>query len=103
MCRGLNIWHELKEYIHVCHEVKPANKDQLVNGISQFQDNLDAHKCCRYIDHLKKVLPRSLKRMVMLITFFNVLQHAGFFVFVLVASLTIMSVITCLYCIHTNF
>jgi hypothetical protein len=57
----LHEWHELKEYIR--REVKPVNNE---HGISQFWANLDDHKCCRYIDHLKKVLSR---RMVMLLAY----------------------------------
>ena len=55
-----NLWHKLKEYIR--REVKPVNKEQLVNRISQFWTNLDTHKCCQYIDHLKKVLPRVIEK-----------------------------------------
>jgi transposase len=55
-----NLWHELKEYIRC--DVKPTNKDELVDGISQFWDNIDAHKCCKYIDHLKKVLPKVIEK-----------------------------------------
>lgn len=59
-----NFWHELKEYIR--REVKPVNKEQLVNGITRFWASIDAHKCSRYIDHLKKFYPKSLRKMVML-------------------------------------
>ena len=55
-----NLWHELKEYIR--RDVKPRNKEQLVDGITQFWATVDTHKCCRYIDHLKKVLPRVIER-----------------------------------------
>ena len=55
-----NLWHELKEYIR--RDVKPRNKEQLVDGITQFWAIVDTHKCCRYINHLKKVLPRVIER-----------------------------------------
>ena len=55
-----NMWHELKEFI--CHEVKPRNKQQLVNGIVTFWAGVDSHKCTQYINHLKKVLPKCIER-----------------------------------------
>ena len=58
------LWHELKEYIR--YNVNPTNINQLVEGIFQFWDAVDAHKCCKYIDHLKKFYPKSLRRMVLL-------------------------------------
>lgn len=54
-----NLWHELKEYIR--REVKPMNKQELVNGINSFWATLDVHKCCRYINHLQKVLPKVIE------------------------------------------
>ena len=47
-----NLWHELKEYIR--REVKPHNKSEL------FWDTVDIQKCCKYINHLKKVVPRVI-------------------------------------------
>jgi len=55
-----NLWHKLKEYIR--QEVKPRNKQELVNGITYFWATIDVHKCCRYIDHLKKVLPKVIEK-----------------------------------------
>ena len=55
-----NLWHELKEYVR--REVKPENKEQLVNGITRFWASIDAHKCSRYINHLKKVLPSVIEK-----------------------------------------
>ena len=55
-----NLWHELKEYMR--REVKPRNKQELVNGILRFWATADVHKCCRYIDHLKKVLPKVIEK-----------------------------------------
>lgn len=54
-----NLWHELKEYIR--REVKPINKQQLVDGIINFWKTVDEHKCCRYIEHLDKVLPKVIE------------------------------------------
>lgn len=54
-----NLWHELKEFIR--REVKPKNKDELIEGIMQFWDSVDVYKCCRYINHLKKVLPKVIE------------------------------------------
>ena len=54
-----NLWHELKEYIR--REVKPMNKQELVDGINAFWNTVDAHKCCKYIDHLQKVLPKVIE------------------------------------------
>ena len=54
-----NLWHELKEDIR--STVKPTTKRELINGIVQFWHKVDAFKCCRYIDHLQKVLPRAIE------------------------------------------
>ena len=54
-----NVWHELKEFIR--REVKPHTKEELIEGIQSFWDSVDEFKCIRYIDHLKKVLPRAIE------------------------------------------
>ena len=55
------LWHEMKEFIQ--REVKPTTKkQQLVDGISSFWDSVDVRKCCRYIENLKKVLPRIIEK-----------------------------------------
>ena len=54
-----NVWHELKEFIR--REVKPHTKEELIRGIQSFWDSVDEFKCIRYIDHLKKVLPRAIE------------------------------------------
>ena len=54
-----NLWHELKEYIR--REVKPRTKDQLVEGAKQFWKTVDTRKCCKYIRHLRKVIPRMIE------------------------------------------
>ena len=40
-----NMWHELKEFIR--QEIKPRSKDELVDGIKQFWETVDAAKCTR--------------------------------------------------------
>ena len=54
-----NLWHELKE--HLRREVKPRNKDELVDGIVQFWDSVSGEKCRKYIRHLQKVIPQVIK------------------------------------------
>ena len=55
-----NLWHELKEFIR--REVKPTTKQQLVDGISTFWNTVDVRKCCQYIGHLNKVLPKIIEK-----------------------------------------
>ena len=50
-----NLWHEMKEFIR--REVKPRNKDELVQGIKNFWKTVNVSKCNKYIRHLRKVLP----------------------------------------------
>ena len=54
-----NIWHELKEFIR--REVKPKIKEELVDGIKKFWTTVDQKKCCKYIGHLKKVIPKVIE------------------------------------------
>lgn len=54
-----NLWHELKEYVR--RTVKPTTKLELVNGINSFWATVDENKCCHYINHLKKVIPRVIE------------------------------------------
>ena len=54
-----NLWHELKEFIR--REIKPTTKDQLVHGIKTFWKTVDKAKCNKYIDHLKKVVPKVIE------------------------------------------
>lgn len=53
-----NLWHELKEYLHC--EVNPRSKQQLIDGIQEFWSTVDRTKCCRYIEHLRKVIPKVI-------------------------------------------
>ena len=54
-----NLWHELKEYIR--REVKPKNKEDLVDGIMQFWETVDVIKCRKYIQHIFKVIPKVIE------------------------------------------
>ena len=40
-----NLWHELKDYIR--RDVKPKDKDELINGIKEFWKTVDVEKCTR--------------------------------------------------------
>ena len=53
-----NLWHELKEYIR--REVKPHTKE-LVDGILAFWKTVDVNKCKKYINHLRKVVPKVIE------------------------------------------
>uniref|UniRef100_A0A1X7UBN6 Tc1-like transposase DDE domain-containing protein n=1 Tax=Amphimedon queenslandica TaxID=400682 RepID=A0A1X7UBN6_AMPQE len=53
-----NLWHELKEFIR--RVAKPKNKAELVQGILDFWETVDAAKCHKYISHLKKVVPKVI-------------------------------------------
>ena len=54
-----NLWHELKEYVR--REVKPKCKDELIQGIVRFWGTVDTQKCCKYIEHLRKVMPKVIE------------------------------------------
>ena len=54
-----NLWHELKEYLR--REIKPTTKQELIDGITTFWATVDVHKCCKYIGHLRKVIPRVIE------------------------------------------
>ena len=53
------VWHELKEYR--C-EIKATTKEELVQGIKEFCATVTRHKCCHYINHLSKVLPKVIEK-----------------------------------------
>ena len=38
--------------------MKPTTKLELVNGINSFWATVDENKCCHYINHLRKVIPK---------------------------------------------
>lgn len=54
-----NLWHELKE--HIRREIKPRNKQELIDGINHFWASVDVNKCTQYINHLRKVLPKAIE------------------------------------------
>ena len=54
-----NLWHELKEFLR--REIKPKTKEQLICGIEDFCKTVDVNKCRRYIQHLKKVVPKVIQ------------------------------------------
>ena len=54
-----NMWHELKEFIR--REVKPQNKEELIEGIKRFWNTVEVRKCNKYINHLRKVVPRVIE------------------------------------------
>ena len=54
-----NVWHELKHFLRTTY--KPMNKDELLQGIGQFWGTVTVEKCSRYINHLKKVMPKVLE------------------------------------------
>ena len=55
-----NPWHELKEYLR--KEVKPKTKQELIDGVCAFWDTVDIAKCTKYIQHLRKVVPKVANR-----------------------------------------
>ena len=54
-----NLWHELKEYNR--RVIKPTTKEQLIEGIKEFWETVTVTKCTKYINHLKKVLPKVIE------------------------------------------
>ena len=54
-----NLWHELKEYNR--RVIKPKTKDELIEGIKKFWETVIVAKCVKYINHLKKVLPKVVE------------------------------------------
>ena len=41
-------------------KIKPTTKSGLVTGINRFWNTVDAQNCNKYINHLKKVVPRVI-------------------------------------------
>ena len=54
-----NLWHELKEFLR--REVKPHNKQELVDGILRFWKTVTIAKCRTYIHHIHKVIPKVIE------------------------------------------
>ena len=55
-----NLWHEMKDFLRT--HVKPKTKDELVFGIRNMWSAVTEEKCCRYINHLNKVIPEGIKK-----------------------------------------
>ena len=53
-----NVWAVLKDYLQ--REVKPRTKQELVDGIKKFWEQLTDNQCARYIDHIHKAIPRVI-------------------------------------------
>ena len=49
------VWHELKNNLR--RNIKPKNKEELINGINAFWKSFNRERCSKYIDHIQKVLP----------------------------------------------
>ena len=41
--------------------MKPQNKEELFQGIKTFWGTVTPEKCSKYINHLRKVIPRVLE------------------------------------------
>ncbi len=54
-----NVWHELKDFLRA--KVKPRNLAELKAGIKTFWSSVSPAKCAKYINHLKKVIPRTIE------------------------------------------
>lgn len=53
------IWHTLKEYLRTVY--KPKNLTDLKTGIKTFWSTVTPEECCKYINHLKKVIPKVIE------------------------------------------
>ena len=54
-----NLWHEMKHFIRTT--AKSRNKEELLQGIHSFWATVTPEKCCRYIEHLRKVMPKVIE------------------------------------------
>ena len=54
-----NVWGALKQYLR--NTYKPKNMTELKAGIEGFWQSLTPEVCQRYINHLKKVIPKIIK------------------------------------------
>ena len=50
----------MKDYLR--KNIKPRNKQELVDGITTFWATVNEHKCSKYIGHLKKVIPKVIEQ-----------------------------------------
>ena len=54
-----NVWHEMKHYIRTT--AKPKTKEELLLAIQVFWATVTPEKCSRYINHLRKVIPKVIE------------------------------------------
>ncbi len=54
-----NVWHELKEFLRA--KVKPRTLTELKEGIKAFWLTVTPAQCGKYINHLRKVIPRVIE------------------------------------------
>lgn len=55
------VWSHMKYYL--AYTIKPSNKQELVEGIKRFwRTKLTPEQCCRYIDHIYKVIPKIVEK-----------------------------------------
>ena len=52
------VWGSMKDYLQ--RQIRPKTKEQLVSGIRQFWEELNAQQCARYIEHIHKAIPRTI-------------------------------------------
>ncbi len=54
-----NLWHEMKDFLRA--KIKPRNLAELKAGIKAFWRTVGVTKCTKYINHLRKVVPRVIE------------------------------------------
>ncbi|KHJ77910.1 hypothetical protein OESDEN_22470 [Oesophagostomum dentatum] len=55
-----NVWHQMKEFIR--NEVKPKNKDELVNGVKYFwSEKMTRVRCKKYVRHIFDVINKVIE------------------------------------------
>lgn len=54
-----NVWGSLKQFLRTTY--KPTDLHDLKEGIQRFWSSLTPEVCRRYIDHMKKVVPKVIE------------------------------------------
>ncbi len=54
-----NVWGSMKRFLRDKH--KPRNLASLIKGIQKFCKTLTADVCCRYINHINRVIPKVIE------------------------------------------
>ena len=54
-----NVWGSLKTFLRDRH--KPHNLETLISGIQVFWKTLTPEICCKYVRHIKKVIPKVIE------------------------------------------